>query len=212
MREYFRGNLFPNTPDILPEFLQRGGRAAFQIRAVLAATLSSVYGIYSGFELCEGTPLPGREEYMDSEKYEIKAWDWDRPGNIRPLVTRLNAVRRANPALHEYDNLRFYGADNDSVLFYGKMTPDLTNLVFVAVSLDPFSPQESPLHFPLDQMGIGWNDPWEVEELLTGERHFWHGSTQWVRLDPDAPARIFRIRAWRSSEQGFDYFMPANVV
>jgi starch synthase (maltosyl-transferring) len=212
MKEYFRGSLFPNTPDILPEFLQRGGRPAFMIRAVLAATLSSVYGIYSGFELCEGTPLPGREEYMDSEKYEIKAWDWDRPGNIRPLVTRLNAIRRANPALQEYDNLRFYAADWDQVLFYGKMTTDRASMVFVAVNLDPFQAHETTLHFPLDEMGIGRDDPWEVEELLTGERHFWHGAHQWVRLEPGAPARIYRVRAWRSSEHGFDYFMEPTVI
>jgi starch synthase (maltosyl-transferring) len=213
MREYFRGNLFPNTPDILPEFLQRGGRPAFMIRAVLATTLSSVYGIYSGFELCEATPMaPGKEEYLNSEKYELKAWDWDREGNIRPLITRLNAVRRQNPAMQEYDNLRFYGADSDNVLFYGKMTPDRTNMVFVAVSLDPFAAHDTQLHFPLAEMGIGWNDPWEVEELLTGEQHFWHGSSQWVRLDPGAPARIYRVRAWRSSEQGFDYFMAPTIV
>ncbi|MDQ3521137.1 MAG: alpha-1,4-glucan--maltose-1-phosphate maltosyltransferase, partial [Gemmatimonadota bacterium] len=115
MKEYFRGNLFPNTPDILPLFLQEGGRAAFMIRAVLATTLSSVYGIYSGFELCENTPLaPGKEQYLDSEKYEIKAWDWDRPGNIRPLITRLNQIRRESPALQEYDSLRFHHADDDN--------------------------------------------------------------------------------------------------
>ena len=213
MREYFRGNLFPNTPDILPEFLQRGGRPAFMIRAVLATTLSSVYGIYSGFELCENTPLaPGKEEYLDSEKYEIKAWDWDRPGNIRPLVTRLNAIRRANPALQEYDNLRFYGADNDNVLFYGKATADRTNIVFVAVNLDPFQAHETTLWFPLDLMGMGPADPWEVEDLLTGERHFWHGSGQRVWLDPGSPARIYRVRAWRSSEQNFDYFMEPTLI
>jgi starch synthase (maltosyl-transferring) len=212
MKEYFRGNLFPNTPDILPEFLQRGGRPAFMIRAVLAATLSSVYGIYSGFELCEGTPLPGREEYMDSEKYEIKAWDWDRSGNIRPLVTRLNLLRRANAALHEYDNLRFYGCDNDHVLFYGRMTEDRGSMLFFAVNLDPFQAHETTLWFPLDVMGIGVNDPWEVEELLTGERHFWQGSGQWVRLEPGAPARVYRVRAWRSSETGFDYFMAPTLV
>ena len=213
MKEYYRGNLFPNTPDILPEFLQRGGRPAFMIRAILAATLSSVYGIYSGFELCEGTPLgPGKEEYLDSEKYEVKAWDWDRPGNIRPLVTRLNEVRRANPALQEYDNLRFHHADGDSILFYGKMSADRTSMVFVAVNLDPFQAHDTVLHFPLDQMGIGWGDPWEVEELLTGERHFWQGADHWLRLEPDAPGRIYRVRAWRSSETGFDYFMPPTLV
>jgi starch synthase (maltosyl-transferring) len=212
MREYFRGNLFPNTPDINPEFLQRGGRPAFMIRAALAATLSSVYGIYSGFELCEATPVPGKEEYLDSEKYEIRAWDWNRPGNIRDLVTRLNAIRRANPALQEYDNLRFHAADGDHVLFYGKMTPDRTNMVFVAVNLDPFQAHDTWLHFPMDEMRIGWNDPWEVEELLTGERHFWQGGHQPVRLEPHAPIRIYRVRAWRSSEHGFDYFMEPTLV
>jgi starch synthase (maltosyl-transferring) len=213
MKEYYRGNLFPNTPDINPEFLQRGGRPAFMIRAILATTLSSVYGIYSGFELCEATPLaPGKEEYLDSEKYEIRAWDWDRPGNIRPLVTRLNEVRRQNPALHEYENLRFYPADNDNVLFYGKMTDDRTSMVFVAVNLDPFSAHDTMLHFPLPDMGIGWHDPWEVEELLTGQRFFWHGGSQHVHLDSGAPGRIFRVRAWRSSEHGFDYFMEPTLV
>jgi starch synthase (maltosyl-transferring) len=213
MREYFRGNLFPNTPDINPEFLQRGGRPAHMIRAVLATTLSSVYGIYSGFELCEATPLaPGKEEYLDSEKYQLKAWDWDRPGNIRPLITRLNEIRNQNRALHEYENLRFYPADNDNVLFYGKMTPDRTSIVFVAVNLDPFAAHETMLHFPLPDMGIGWHDPWEVEELLSGQRFFWHGGSQSVRLEPDFPARIFRIRAWRSSEHGFDYFMEPTIV
>ncbi|HET7234501.1 MAG TPA: alpha-1,4-glucan--maltose-1-phosphate maltosyltransferase [Longimicrobium sp.] len=213
MKEYYRANLFPNTPDILPEFLQRGGRPAFMIRAILATTLSSVYGIYSGFELCENEALaPGKEEYLNSEKYEIKAWDWDRPGNIRPLVTRLNLVRRQNPALQEYDNLRFYAADSGDILFYGKMTDDRTSMVFVAVNLDPFQAHETMLHFPLDQMGIGWGDPWEVEELLTGERYFWHGADQWVRLEPGAPGRIYRVRAWRSSETGFDYFMAPTLV
>jgi starch synthase (maltosyl-transferring) len=214
MREYFRGNLFPNTPDILPEFLQKGGRPAFLIRATLAATLSSVYGIYSGFELCENTPLaPGKEEYLDSEKYEIKAWDWERPGNICDHITRLNGIRRENPALQEYDNLRFYHAESDHVLFYGKMTPDRRNLIFVAVSLDPFEAHETHLHFPLDAMGIGWEEPWEAEELLlSGERHFWQGSRQWVRLEPHAPARIFRVGTALRSEHDFDYFMEPTLV
>ncbi len=127
-------------------------------------------------------------------------------------MTRLNAIRRANPALQEYDNLRFYGADSEQILFYGKATPDGRNLVFVAVNLDPFETHEGVLWFPLDQMGIGAGDAWEVEELLTGERHFWQGSGQRVRLEPSAPARIFRIHAWGSSEHRFDYFMEATVV
>src|SRR6185369_4462949 len=123
MREYFRGNLFTNTPDILPFHLQTGGRSMFQIRAVLAATLSSVYGIYSGFELCENTPIPAREEYLDSEKYQFKERDWSAPGNIKDLITKLNRIRRENRALHFYDNLRFHPVDNEALLFYSKMTP-----------------------------------------------------------------------------------------
>jgi starch synthase (maltosyl-transferring) len=212
MREYYRGNLFANTPDINPEFLQKGGRSAFMIRAVLAATLSSVYGIYTGFELCEGTPLPGKEEYLDSEKYEIKAWDWDRPGNIRPLITRLNELRRQNPALQEYDNLRFHLCSNDQVLFYEKSTPDGRNVVFVAVSLDPFEPQEVTLFFPLTIIGVDEHETWEAEEMLTGGRHLWRGSHQHLRIEPDAPARMWIVRRWIRSEADFDYFMPTTVV
>src|SRR5450631_3355845 len=128
MREYFRGNLFTNTPDILPFHLQEGGRPMFMIRAVLAATLSSVYGIYSGFELCENAALPGREEYLDSEKYQFKGRDWNAPGNIKDYITRLNRIRKENRALHEYRNLRFFEAENDAVLFYGKMTEARDNI------------------------------------------------------------------------------------
>jgi starch synthase (maltosyl-transferring) len=192
MREYYRGNLFANTPDINPEFLQTGGPPAFMIRATLAATLSPLYGIYSGFELCEGTPLPGREEYLDSEKYEIKAWDWDRPGNIRSFITRLNTLRRTNPALQEYDNLHFHLCDDEQVLFYEKALGD--NLLFVAVSLDPFAARSVTLFFPMPTMGIAEDEAWQAEELLTGERYFWRGSHQHVRLEPSSPARIWRVR------------------
>jgi starch synthase (maltosyl-transferring) len=212
MREYYRGNLFANTPDINPEFLQKGGRPAFMIRAVLASTLSSVYGIYSGFELCEATPVPGKEEYLDSEKYEIRAWDWDRPHNIRPLITRLNEVRRKNPALQEYHNLRFHLCDSDQVIFYEKSTPDFRNVLFVAVNLDPFEAHHVTLYFPLNTIGVDETETWEAEELLTGSRHLWTGSHQHLRLDPEAPARIWRIRRWDRSELDFDYFMPPTVV
>ena len=213
MREYFRGNLFPNTPDINPEFLQTGGRAAFIIRAVLATTLSSVYGIYSGYELCEGEPISGKEEYLNSEKYEIKAWDWDRPGNIRDLITRLNQARRQNVALQEYDNLQFHLCSNDQVLFYEKSTPDGSNIIFVAVSLDPFNPQDVTLFFPMVTIGVGDDDTWEAEEVLTGTRYIWRGSHQSIRLDPDAPARIWRVRRWSApTEESFDGYMQATVV
>src|SRR6184192_4214092 len=137
VNEYFRGNLFINTPDILPFFLQDGGRPAFIIRAVLAATLLPLYGIYSGYELCENEALPGREEYLDSEKYQFKERDWDAPGNIKDWITRLNEIRRENRVLHLYDNLRFYRADNPSILCYGKTTESRDNIIIVVVNLDP---------------------------------------------------------------------------
>src|SRR5437867_10336871 len=143
MSEYFRPNLWANPPDILPFVLQEGGRPAFMIRIVLAATLSSLYGIYSGFELCENEALPGREEYLDSEKYQFKERDWDGPGNIKDWITRLNQIRRTNRALRFYDNLRFYQADNDSILFYGKMTVARDNIILVVVYLDPHRKQHS---------------------------------------------------------------------
>jgi starch synthase (maltosyl-transferring) len=212
MREYYRGNFFVNTPDINPEFLQKGGRPAFMIRAVLAATLSSVYGVYSGFELCEATPVPGKEEYLNSEKYEIRAWDWDRPGNIRDLITRLNRIRRENPALHEYDNLRFHLCDSDQVLFYEKSTADGRNALFFAVNLDPFEPHDVTLMFPMNVIGVGEHEAWEAEELLQGGVHLWHGSHQRVRLEPHAPVRIWRVLRWERSEHDFDYFMEPVVV
>jgi starch synthase (maltosyl-transferring) len=195
-KEYLRPNFFANTPDILPVFLQQGGPPAFRIRLVLAATLSSVYGIYSGFELCENRAVPGKEEYDRSEKYEFKVWDWDRPGNIKELVAAVNRIRRENPALQELVNLRFYEADDENVLFYGKMTPDLSNIILIAVNLDPFEPHDSMLEFPLEEMGIGADDTFEVEELLSGARHLWRGQVQRVRLEPDSPAAIFRVHAW----------------
>jgi starch synthase (maltosyl-transferring) len=214
MKEYFRGNLFANTPDILSEFLQRGGPPAFRIRAVLAATLSSLYGIYSGFELCENQACPGKkEEYQDSEKYQLRAWDWDRPGNIRPLITRLNQIRRENAALREYDNLRFYECDNDQVLFYGKATPDRRNIVFVAVSLDPFGAQEATVRFPLSGMSVAPDEVWTADELLGGERQMWQGAEQRVRLDPENPARIFLVHAWHGFVDGADYqYFPDSRV
>jgi glycosidase len=133
--DYFRPNFFANTPDILPFFLQQDGRAPFMIRAVLAATLSPLYGIYSGFELCENAPVPGKEEYLDSEKYQFKQRDWNAPGNIKALITRLNAARHGNPALQHLTNLRFHIAENDQVLFFAKATAD--NVILVAVNLDP---------------------------------------------------------------------------
>ncbi len=204
-KEYLRPNFFANTPDINPPFLQTGGRPAHQIRFVLASTLSSVYGIYNGFELCEATPIPGKEEYLNSEKYDYKVWDWDRPGNIKDFITRINLIRRENPALHELENLRFYPADDDNILFYGKMTPGRGNMVFIAVNLDPFDVHEAELSFPVGDMGLGEGDTYQVVEMLTGARHLWRGSKRLVRLDPRVnPCEIYRIGAWEQ----VDYATP----
>jgi starch synthase (maltosyl-transferring) len=195
MREYFRGNLWPNTPDILPPILQNGGRPAFMIRAVLAATLSSVYGIYSGFELCENAALPGREEYLDSEKYQFKERDWDAPGNIKEFIARLNTIRRQNRALQCYDNLRFYNADNGAILFYGKTTPARENIIFVVVNLDPFRRQNSMIDVPIELFGQNEGEPYQVHDLLDDSRYTWYGRRNYVELDPATrPAHIFRLR------------------
>ncbi len=195
MKDYYRANLFPNTPDILPFFLQTGGRAAFMIRATLAATLSSVYGIYSGFELGENAALPGREEYDDSEKYQFKGRDWNAPGNIKEHITQLNRIRRENRALHFYDNLRFLPSDNDQILWYMKTTPAMDNVLLIAVNLDPFHAQSGHVEVPFDEFGyLERGDLYTVRDLLTGERFEWRGSRNFVALDPHSrPAHVFRI-------------------
>jgi starch synthase (maltosyl-transferring) len=208
MKEYFRGNLFTNTPDILPYFLQQGGRPAFVIRAVLAATLSSVYGIYSGFELCENAALPNREEYLDSEKYQFKERDWNAPGNIKEIITRLNRIRRENRALQEYDNLRFYQSENDNILFYGKATQSRDDIVLVAVNLDPYQSHDAYIHVPVEEFGWMDRDTYQVHDLLTDERYLWRGRRNYVLLNPQTkPAHIFRVRRWLSREQDFDYYL-----
>ncbi|HEY1582330.1 MAG TPA: alpha-1,4-glucan--maltose-1-phosphate maltosyltransferase [Chthoniobacterales bacterium] len=195
MREYFRGNLFTNTPDILPFHLQTGGRAMFQIRAVLAATLSSLYGIYSGFELCENAALPGREEYHDSEKYQLKERDWDAPGNIKELITTLNRIRRQNRALHFYHNLRFHPCDNGALLFYSKTTPARDSIILVVVNLDPLYTQSGWVEAPIEDFGEIATESYEVHDLLTDTRYVWHGKHNYVALHPGVqPAHILRVR------------------
>jgi starch synthase (maltosyl-transferring) len=194
MKEYYRGNFFANTPDILPFFLQKGGRPAFRIRAVLASTLSSSYGIYNGFELCENRALPGREEYLDSEKYEYKVWDWDRPGHIKGLITLLNHARRQHPALQEYDNLRFHASDHNDILVYSKATPKRDDAVLVVVNLHPHEVRESLVHVNPWELGKGEDEPYVVHDLLTQQRWTWRGWTNYVRLDPQhQPAHVFAI-------------------
>lgn len=207
MKEYFRPNFFCNTPDILPEILQQGGRPAFKFRVVLAATLSPSYGIYSSYELCENQALPGKEEYLNSEKYEIKVWDWDRPGNIRDYITRLNSIRRENPALHDFENLTFLPAENDHIIFYEKRMRNQTNTLLIAVNMDPFQTQEALLHIPIQDFGIAEEETYQLHELLTDTRHLVKGPHYTVRLDPQVePAAIFAVRRWTRREQDFDYF------
>ena len=199
-KEYYRPNFFTNTPDINPYHLQSGGRPAFIIRAALAATLSSNYGIYCGFELCEATPIPGKEEYLDSEKYEIKVWDWNRAGHIRNHIARLNRIRRDNPALHELSNLRFYTAHNEHVLLYGKMTAAKDNAILIAVNLDPYHSQACDFEVPLWEFGLPDDAVIGAEELLTESAFRWQGKIQHVRLDPDInPCAIWRLTQIRTS-------------
>ncbi|HMH49222.1 MAG TPA: alpha-1,4-glucan--maltose-1-phosphate maltosyltransferase [Candidatus Acidoferrum sp.] len=191
--DYFRGNLWPNTPDILHETLQRGGPPAFRMRLVLAATLSSLYGIYSGYELGENTPFAeGSEEYLSSEKYEIKARDWDAPGNLTALITRLNRIRREHGALQLSTNLRFYESDEANVLWYGKMTPERDDVILVAVNLDPFARHASMVEVPIQELGFSAETPYRMRELLSGATYEWRGPGGYVDLDPAvAPAQIF---------------------
>jgi starch synthase (maltosyl-transferring) len=205
MRDYFRANAFTNTPDINPHHLDHG-RPAFVIRSVLAATLSSSYGIYSGWELCESARLGEREEYASSEKYEIRARDWDAPGNIKLLIGELNRLRRERPALQGYDNLRFQEVSGERTLFYrkalahGKVDP-LTghpnrwrDPVFVAVNTDPTVAERAILHPDLPAVGIGWEEPYRMVDLMTGKVSRERGADVAVDLDPaDTPFRIFTV-------------------
>ncbi len=206
--EYYRPNFFTNTPDILPEYLQFGGRGAFIVRLVLAATLSSCYGIYSGYEFSENEAVPGTEEYLNSEKFEIKPRNWKSPGNIRAFITRINGIRKNNPALTSNRRLVFYPVDNEQLLFYCKSTEDLTNIILVAVNLDPHNVQEGWLEVPLEALNIEENEVYQVHELLFDNRFLWQGRKNYVRLDPaESPAHIFLLRRKLRTERDFDYFM-----
>jgi len=193
-REFYRPNFFVNTPDINPFFLQTSGRPGFRIRAVLAATLSGLWGIYSGFELCENEPLgPGREEYLDSEKYEIRPRPPRMPGDIVDDVTLLNRLRRAYPALQTHLNTRFYLAYDEHIIWYGKPAPDGSEMIMVMVNLDPHTPHECDFEVPLWEFALPDNAGVAVEDLAAGHRFEWHGKVQHIRLTPEEPYRIWRI-------------------
>ncbi|MDQ7251429.1 maltotransferase domain-containing protein [Dongia sedimenti] len=193
-KDFFRPHFFVNTPDINPVFLQRSGRAGFLIRAALASTLSGLWGVYNGFELCEGTPLPGKEEYLDSEKYEIRAWDWNRPGNIVAEISQLNRIRRRNPALQTHLGIKFIAAANENVTAFIKATPERDNVILVAINLDPFNAQESWIEIPLWQWSLPDHASIDVEDLIGGSKFQWHGKSGTIRLDPyELPYVIWRI-------------------
>jgi starch synthase (maltosyl-transferring) len=194
VREYFRPHFFVNTPDINPFFLQNSGRAGFLIRAALATTLSGLWGMYSGFEVCEAAPLPGREEYLDSEKYEIRVRRRDALGNIVAEIATLNRLRKTNPALQSHLGLRFYNAFNDQVLVYGKALPSHEDMILVAVSLDPHQVQEAVFEIPLWEWRLPDHGSLAVEDLMRGHRFVWTGKLQRVRLDPAGlPFALWRI-------------------
>ena len=192
--QHFRPHFFVNTPDINPLFLQASGRPGFLIRAALAATLSGLWGVYSGFELCEAAALPGREEYLDSEKYEIRPRDLSAPGNIVAEITLLNRLRRAFPALQTHLGLTFYNAFNEAILYYGKGHADRGELILVAINLDPHQPQEAVVEIPLWEWGLDDDGALNVEDLVHGHRFVWKGKSQKIRLDPSTlPFAMWRV-------------------
>lgn len=194
MQDYYRANFWPNTPDILPRHLQNAPPAAFKIRAALAATLSTSWGIYSGYELCENEALPGREEYLDSEKYQLKERDWNQKGNIKGFISRLNHIRTAEAALRQYRNIEFIPTDNDQIISYFKWSEDPRNVIIVAVNLDPENLQQSQIYLPLEKLGIAHDSEFQVNDLLFGETYTWRESTNFVALDPRTkPVHILRL-------------------
>jgi starch synthase (maltosyl-transferring) len=210
LREFFRPNLWPNTPDILTEYLQYGGRPAFMARLILAATLGGSYGIYGpAFELCVNQARePGSEEYLDSEKYEIKDWDLAQPGNLSDLTAHVNRIRRENPALQSDARLVFHATDNEQVIAYSKSTEEGDNVILTVVNLDPHHVQSAWVSLALDELGIEPTEAFQVHDLVTAERYLWHGARNYVQLDPEAvPGAIFRLRGRIRTERDFDYFL-----
>jgi starch synthase (maltosyl-transferring) len=210
VREYLRPNLWPNTPDILPEFLQVGGRPAFMVRVILAATLGSSYGIYGpAFELCENTPFQsGSEEYLNSEKYELKHRDLNSPASLKSLISRLNEIRKENAALQSNRSLRFHDTDNPSLICYSKASQDQSDVIVVVVNLDCFHAQAGWLNLDLASLGLDARHAFQAHDLLGGGQFLWQGSRNYVELTPGSlPAHILRLRRWAHTERDFDYYL-----
>lgn len=210
VREFFRPNLWPNTPDILTEYLQMGGKPAFMARFILAATLGANYGVYGpAFELCENRPREfGSEEYLDSEKYEIRYWNVNSPESLRHLIARVNKIRRKNPALQGDWNLRFHPIDNEQLICYSKHTDDMSNIILVVVNLDVHHTHSGWLELPLETFELDPLQSYQAHDLLDGARYLWYGSRNYVEVNPGVvPAHVFRIRRRIRTERDFDYFM-----
>jgi len=196
VREFFRPNVWPNTPDILNEYLQKGGRPAFVSRFILAAMLGANYGIYGpAFELYENRPIrEGSEEYLNSEKYEVRVWDTSNPNSLKGLITRVNAIRKSHPALHSDWTLRFHPVDNEQLIAFSKASDDSSDMILVVVNLDPRNVQSGWISVALNELKLGNNEAYQVHDLLTEARYVWRGSRNFVQLDPSIlPAHIFRV-------------------
>ncbi len=210
VREYLQPNIWPNTPDILSEFLQVGGRLAFVIRLVLAATLGASYGIYGpAFELCENAALrPGSEEYMNSEKYELKHRDLGSRANLKDLISRINRIRKENGALQQNRTLRFHETDNPSLICYSKTADDSSNAIVVVVNLDPLHTQSGWIQLDLNSLGLDANHAFQAHDLLGDGRYLWQGPRNYVELVPESlPAHILSLRRWVRTERDFDYYL-----
>lgn len=196
MRWYYRGNFWPNTPDILPFYLQNAPSSVFRLRAALAATLMPSWGMYSGYELCENQPLPGKEEYLDSEKFQLRQRDHDAAGNIKGFIARLNRIRRENPAMQLYDNLVFHPTRHDQILCYSKVTPDQQNRILCVISLNGFSTVAGTVQLDMGALGLDSSRPYRVHDLMHGQTYTWHGSENYVELNPVGTSlHIFKIEA-----------------
>jgi starch synthase (maltosyl-transferring) len=196
--EYFRPNLWPNTPDILNEYLQKSGRPGFMARLILATTLGASYGIYGpAFELCESRAVrEGSEEYLDSEKYQVRVWDINNPNSLRDLITHMNRIRRGSPALHQNTGLKFHPVDNTQMVAYSKVCDDPADIIFVVVNLDPHNRQAGWVNMDVDALHLGSEESYQVHDLLTDARYVWHGSRNFVDLNPSIlPAHIFRVHS-----------------
>ncbi len=208
--EFFRPNLWPNTPDILPESLQVGGQAAFMTRLVLAATLAGNYGIYGPpYEHGWSAPRePGSEEYLNSEKYQLHHHDLERPDSLKDFITRVNSIRRDSPAMSHRGELKFHTAENEEIICYSRTAPDGSEIVLMIVNLDPHYRQSAWVELPLAEMCLPDDRPYQMHDLLTDARYSWHGNRNYVELDPtSSPAHIFRIRQRSRSERDFEYYL-----